>query len=127
MTKFVTVVMAVAFAVVFSAAALAEGWKIGNWEPPTKPMVKSVSLNADWGTTAVAPAAAVAPVGCRGTANASGATWMVFGGPARRSGRGGGWFPGKWIMANREARANARANVRMGSVDLAPLHVIGHS
>ena len=68
MTKFVTMVIGVAFfVVVFSAAALADGWMIGNWEPPTKaPLVKVVSFNADWGTTAVAPVTSVAPAGCRG-------------------------------------------------------------
>ena len=113
MTKFVTVVMAVAFAVVFSAAALADGWKIGNWEPPTKaPVVKAVSFNADWGAPAVA---AVASASCSGMAQHSHAA------PARQragcSGRGGGWFLGWRIAANRQARANARANAAhtMGS------------
>ena len=130
MTKFVVTAIAVAFTVVFSAAALADGWKIGNWEPPTKaPVVKAVSFNADWGTpvVAIAPAAPVAPARCSGMAKASGATWMVFGEPARRNGRGGGWFPGKWIMANRQARANASAQARMGSVHLASLDASGHS
>ncbi len=123
MTKFVTMVMVVAFAVVFSTAALADGWKFGNWEPPTKAMLKAVSLNADWGAPAVAPTAAVAPAGCRGMASATETKWIVFG-EMRRSGRGGGWF-GKWIMANRQARARAQA--RMGSMHLASLDASGHS
>ena len=105
MTKFVTVVMAVAFTVVFSAAVMADnGWTFGNWEPPTKvPVVKAVSLNADWGTTAVEPAASVAPAGCRGMAQHTHAE------PAMRAGcSGGGWFLGKRIMANRKARARNR-------------------
>ena len=105
MTKFVTIVMAVAFTVVFSTAALADGWKIGNWEPPTKaPIVKAVSFNADWGTAVpVAPAASVAPAGCRGMVQHSHAE------PAQRAGyNGGGWFLGWRIAANREARARAR-------------------
>lgn len=118
MTKFVTVVLAVAFVIVGSAAALADGWKIGNWEPPTKaPMVKAVSLNADWGTPAPVPS--VAPAGCRGMAQHAE--------PAQRAGcngRGGGWFLGKWIMENRRARAQARADARMFS--LAPLATTGH-
>ncbi len=126
MTKFVTMVMVLAFAVVFNTAALADGWKFGNWEPPTKPILKTVSMNAaDWGTTAVAPAV---PASCRGTVRVE-FDWQPMR-PATFSGRGGGWFPGKWIMANRQARAqarDARAQVRMGSADLAPLHVIGHS
>ena len=105
MTKFVTAVMAVAFTVVFSVSALADGWKIGNWEPPTKPVVKAVSFNADWGTTAVAPAARIESVPLA----------IMYVMEAREqamcSGRGGGsWFLGKRIMANRRARANARAN-----------------
>lgn len=110
MTKFVTTVIGVAFFVaVFGAAALAEGWKIGNWEPPTKaPMVKAVSLNADWGTPAV-----VAPAGCSGMVQHSHAA------PAMRAGcSGSGRFVGWRIRANRQARARAR----MGSV-----MVTGHS
>ena len=110
MTKFVAVVLTVAFGVLFSATAMAEGWKIGNWEPPTKaPLVKAVSLNADWGT---APAVSVAPAGCRGMVQHSHAA------PAMRagcSGRGGGWFLGWRIAANREARARARAQYSMAS------------
>ncbi len=115
MTKFVTVVMAVAFAVVFSTATLADGWKFGNWEPPTKPILKAVSMNAaDWGTTAVAPAApaaSVAPAGCSGMVQHSHAA------PAMRAGCSGrsGWFLGWRIAANREARARARAHVSMAS------------
>lgn len=108
MTKFVTTVIGVAFFVaVFGAAALAEGWKIGNWEPPTK--TKAVSLNADWGTPAVEPS--VAPAGCRGMVQHSHAA------PAMRVGcsNSGGWFLGKRMMANRQARA------RMGGM------AIGHS
>lgn len=110
MTKFVTMVMVLAFAVVFSTAALADGWKFGNWEPPTKPILKAVSLNADWGTTAVAPA--VPPASCRGTVRVE-FGWQPMG-PATFSGRGGGWFPGKWIMANRQARGEARAHAHVG-------------
>ena len=117
MTKFVTVVMAVAFTIVCSAAVMADnGWKIGNWEPPTKPpVVKAVSLNADWGAPAVAPAASVASAGCRGMVQHSHAA------PAMRAGCSGRWFLGKRIMANRRARAQARADARMASVYLAPL------
>ncbi len=106
MTKFVTRVMAVAFMVVFSRAALADGWKIGNWEPPTKaPALKAVSLNADWGATAAA--SPVAAAGC------SGVVRVEFIQPVREraacSGRSRllGW-PGWRIRANRQARAQAR-------------------
>ena len=104
MTKFVAMVMAMAFGVLFTASALADGWTFGNWEPPTKPVVKAVSLNADWGAPAVAPVPSVAPAGCRGMAQHSHAE------PAQRAGCDGrGWFLGKFIMANRQARADARA------------------
>ena len=114
MTKFVTMVMAVAFTVVFSAAAaLADGWKIGNWEPPTKTLlVKAVSFNADWGTPAVVAPAAVAPAGCSGMVQHSHAE------PAQRAGcngRGGGWFFGRRVMANRQARFSARAQYSMAA------------
>ena len=112
MTKFVTAVMAVAFTVVFSAAVMADGWRIGNWEPPKAPMVKAVSLNADWGTAAVAPASPVAPAGC------SGMVQHTHAAPAQRagcSGRGGGWFFGRRIMANRQARFSARAQYSMAT------------
>ena len=111
MAKFVTVVLAVAVSVVFGASAIAGGWKTGNWEPPKKaPVVKAVSLNADWGTTAVAPAASVAPAGCRGMAQHTHAE------PAQRAGcNGRGWFRG-FLMnarANRQARArDAQARAR---------------
>ena len=113
MTKFVATVIAIAFTVVFSAAALADGWKIGNWEPPTKaPVVKAVSFNADWGTV-VAPASPAA-AGCSGVARIESVPLAIkYVMEAREqamcSGRGG-WFLGKRIMANRRARANARAN-----------------
>ena len=105
MTKFVTMVMAVEFTVVLSAAVMADnGWKIGNWEPPKVPMVKAVSFNADWGTTAEAPVSSVAPAGCRGM--------VQHAEPAQRAGCSGrgrflGW-PGWRIRANRQARAQAR-------------------
>ena len=109
MTKFVTVAMAVAFTVVFSASALADGWTFGNWEPPTKsPMVKAVSFNADWGTPAVAPTASVAPAGCRGM--------VQHAAPAMRAGCSGrGWFFGRRVMANRQARFSARAQYSMAT------------
>ncbi len=110
MTKFALAVIVVAFTVVCSASAMAEGWNFGDWEPPTKaPMVKAVSLVADWG----APAASVSPVAPHAAAGCSG---MVRAEPASSRARDSGrWFPGKWIMANREGRAQARAPARMGS------------
>ncbi len=117
MTKFVAVVMVVALTVVFSASALADGWKIGNWEPPTKaPVLKTVSLNADWGT----PAVQVAPAMTVGEAGCSGLVRVEYVQQACSNGRlgGGRWFLGRRIMANRRARASARmgnALVRMGS------------
>ena len=108
MTKFVTVVLAVAFGVLTSASALAEGWEFGNWEPPTKaPAVKSVALiAADWGATAVQPA--VAPAGC------SGMVQHTHVEPAQRAGCSGGGFFGLWrrVAANRQARAQARFSAR---------------
>ena len=101
MTKFVAVVMILASTIVFSASAMAEGWKIGNWEPPTKaPVLKPVSLNVDWGTTAApaSPVVVVAPMATHAAAGCSGA----------RSYYGGRRFLGWRIMANRQARSQAR-------------------
>jgi len=110
MTKFVAVVIFVAFTIVFSSSAMAEGWKIGNWEPPTKAArLKAVSLN-DWGTSAVEPVATVAAAGCSGVVQHSHAAPAMRAGCS--SGRGGGWFFGRRIMANRQARAQARFSAR---------------
>jgi hypothetical protein len=75
-------------------------------------LVKAVSFNADWGTTAAEPAPSVAPAGCRGMVQHSHAA------PAMRagcSGSGGGWFFGRRIMANRQARFSARAQYSMAT------------
>jgi len=119
MTKFVTMVMVVAFMLVYCASALADGWKMGNWEPPTKaPVLKAVAfVAADWGApvSPVVQSAVVSPAGCSGMVQHTHAE------PAQRAGcngRGGRWFLGKRIMANRKARALAR----MGSA-----HVISGS
>ena len=129
MTKFVAAVIGVAFTIVFSSSALAGGWKIGNWEPPTKaPVLKAVSLNADWGTpaVAVAPVVTVATAGCSGAARIESVPLAIMYVMEAReratcNGRGGGWFLGKRIMANRRARAQARADARMARVHLALL------
>ncbi len=119
MTKFVTAVIVVAFTVVFSTAAMAEGWRIGNWEPPKKeqsPVSKTVSLGQ---FVQVPPAPIAQPV----TASCVGAQASCVGlvqvmpacaiQPARAcSGRSvnvnGRWFPGRRMLANRQARAQAR-------------------
>ena len=105
MTKFAAVVMVVAFTIVFSASAMAGGWKIGNWEPPTKaPVLKTVALNADWGAPAVAASPApVAVAGCSGVVRVE----YVQRACSQRFGVGRR-FLGWRIMANSRARAQAR-------------------
>ena len=124
MTKFVTAVIVTAFTVVFSASAMAEGWKIGNWEPPKKeqsPVLKEVSLGIFQEPAAIISVQArsncvgVVAVNCAGVARAScvGAVQvqcvqMACSQQVGCAGRSGGWFFGRRMQRNRQARANAR-------------------
>jgi len=119
MTKFVTAAILTAFTVVFTASAMAEGWRIGNWEPPkneVSPVLKDVSLGTF--QLPVAPAQIARPVvvsvqaNCVGAASCVGVVAVLPAcaiQPARAcAGRSGGWFFGRRIQANRRARAQAR-------------------
>lgn len=115
MMKFVTVVMVLACTVVFSTAAMAEGWKIGNWEPP-KNEVSLVLKDVSLGRFVQVPPAPIAPsvtAGCAGVISANCRGRAVIPAcaiqPIRAcSGRSGGWFFGRRMLANRQARASAR-------------------
>ncbi len=124
MMKFVTMVMAVAFTAVLSAAVMADnGWKIGNWEPPkneVSPVFKDVSLGLQ---QPVAPATISVQVraNCAGAIAAScvgrlvvpacaiqPACFQQVGCAGRSVNVNGLWFPGRRMLANRQARAQAR-------------------
>ncbi len=113
MTKFVTVVIVTGMAVVFSASAMAEGWRIGNWEPPKKEVslvLKDVSLGTfqqPVGPTPIAPLAVSAQANCVGAISANCAGVRVMPACAIQrvgcAGRLGGFF-----SRFRQARARAR-------------------